>query len=109
AWLLRVTDDFAHSIVALREVKAVKYGSFVEPGKQLQLKVELAEEYAQDAKIVAFKGTGEVQGTSTVSARFSVERYNLRDRDAALAELDGQLTNHHRGVYRTLRPHGQRI
>lgn len=108
AWLVRVTDDFAHSVIVLREVKAVKYGSFVEPGKQLLLSVEWTGEYAQDARVLAFKGSGEVDGTATVSARFSVERYNLRDRDPALAELDSRLLDHYRGLYRALRPHGQR-
>ena len=55
-----------------------------------------------------YKGVGEVEGVSAVSARFAVERYNLQERDAALADADVQLVNHYRGLYRTLRPHGQR-
>src|SRR3954471_16485458 len=43
AWLLRVTDDFRHSVVVLREVRGVKYGTFMEPGRQMHIAVELAE------------------------------------------------------------------
>src|SRR5207302_1814385 len=35
AWLLRVTEDYRHSVIALREVKNVKYGTFMEPGSRL--------------------------------------------------------------------------
>src|SRR5262245_49929431 len=108
AWLVRVADDFAHSMIVLREVKSVKYGSFIEPGKQLLLTVDLAEEYSRDARTLMYKGVGDVEGVSAVTARFSVERYNLQERDAALAEIDAQLVNRYRGLYRTLRLHGQR-
>src|SRR3954466_6551563 len=43
AWLLRLTEDYRHSVIALREVKNVKYGSFMEPGKSLVATVELTE------------------------------------------------------------------
>ena len=42
AWLIRETEDFAHSVIVLKQAKTIKYGSFVEPGRQLQLRVELA-------------------------------------------------------------------
>src|SRR5947209_7056324 len=44
AWLLRLTDDFRHSVIVLREAKNVKYGTFMEPGRQLAVTVELAEQ-----------------------------------------------------------------
>src|SRR3954463_11309081 len=49
AWLLRLTDDYRHSVIVLREAKNVKYGAFMEPGKQLLLTVELAEQHEQTA------------------------------------------------------------
>ena len=106
AWLVRVTEGFVHSIIVLREVKAVKYGNFLEPGKRLVFDIELSGEYTQDTKIVAFKGTGEVDGASTVSARFTLERYCLRDRSPDLACLDDELLSHFRGLYLTLQPRG---
>src|SRR6478752_10719243 len=43
AWLIRATDDFAHSVILLKQAKTIKYGSFVEPGRQLELRVEMVE------------------------------------------------------------------
>ena len=88
AWLLRVSEDFKHSIIALRGARNVKYGSFLEPGRSLVTTVELAE--AADSE-VAFKGKGEMEGQASVSARFTVARYNLADRDPALHDMDAQI------------------
>src|SRR5580692_9776189 len=44
AWLLRLTDDFKHSMIVLREARNVKYGTFMEPGRQMALRVELVEQ-----------------------------------------------------------------
>src|SRR3954451_21198461 len=76
AWLLRVTDDYRHSVIALREVKNVKYGTFMEPGKSLVVSVEMVDPPA-GAPEVTFKGKGEKDGASCVSAKFTVARYNL--------------------------------
>src|SRR5579871_2820707 len=43
AWLLRVSDDFRYSVIVLREAKNVKYGTFMEPGRQMAITAELVE------------------------------------------------------------------
>ncbi len=103
AWLWRATSDFAHSVVVLREVRGVKYGNFVEPGKRLQVTVEMGE---GDGTNVNFKGAGEVNGISTVSAKLTLHAYNLRDRDASLVSLDEEMTRHYRNAYKVLRSTG---
>jgi 3-hydroxyacyl-[acyl-carrier-protein] dehydratase len=100
AWLLRVTDDFASSVIVLREAKAVKYGTFMEPGKQMAVSIELVE---RGNGLAIFKGKGETEGQSTVSARLTLAHYNLRDRDAAMQATDEQLVGHFRGLYGLLR------
>ncbi len=35
SWLLRLTEDYRHSIITLRETRNLKYGSFMEPGRQM--------------------------------------------------------------------------
>src|SRR5712664_3919765 len=80
AWLLRITEDFKHSIIVLREAKNVKYGNFMQPGKTMVVSAELAE---MDGAQAIFKGKGEMDGSSTISARIALTRYNLRDRDPA--------------------------
>src|SRR5882724_7129716 len=43
AWLIRASEDFAHSTVLLKEAKNVKYKNFVEPGQTLTVTVEVME------------------------------------------------------------------
>jgi 3-hydroxyacyl-[acyl-carrier-protein] dehydratase len=99
AWLLRITDDFRHSVTVLREVRNIKYGNFLEPGKQLTLTIDMVERQGQ---LATFKGKGECEGQSTVSARLVLASYNLRDRDARLAPTDETLVRHLRSRYELL-------
>lgn len=100
AWLLRVTDEFRYSIIVLRETRGVKYGTFMDPGKQMLVTAELVEQQGDSA---TFKGKGEVGGTATVSARFTLARYNLRERDPLLSATDDRIVSHLRGQYAILR------
>src|SRR3954470_16909410 len=56
AWLLRLSEDYRHSVIVLREAKNIKYGTFMEPGNRLNLTVELVERTEQ---LATFKGKGE--------------------------------------------------
>src|SRR5271163_1031019 len=69
AWLIRDLEDFAHSIIVLKQAKTIKYGSFVEPGRQLELRVNLT---AHDARDCVFKGAGLVDGQEMVKGRFTL-------------------------------------
>src|SRR5437660_5627199 len=69
AWLLRLTEDFRHSVIVLREARGVKYGNFVEPGRSLIVTAEVAEPLEGSGALATFKGKGEIDGTATVSAR----------------------------------------
>jgi 3-hydroxyacyl-[acyl-carrier-protein] dehydratase len=91
AWLLRLTEDYRHSVIVLREARNVKYGTFMEPGRQLDLTVELTE---QDEYLATFKGRGEVDGNTAVAARLTLGRYNLRDRNPILQATDEALVKH---------------
>ncbi len=93
AWLLRLTDDYRHSVIVLRDARNVKYGSFMQPGFSLIVTAEM-QETAVDAAEVVFKGKGEMDGVSTVSAKFTLARYNLRDRDPALEAVDQRIIAH---------------
>src|SRR5262249_53859828 len=95
AWLLRLTDDYRHSVIVLREVKNVKYGNFMAPGRQLEVQVELT---GQDTGTAAFKAKGEAQGQTTVSARYTLARYNLQERDSALRSVDERIVRHLRDL-----------
>jgi 3-hydroxyacyl-[acyl-carrier-protein] dehydratase len=91
AWLLRLSDDFAHSVIVMREARNIKYGTFMEPGKQMTVGVEMVERGDGRA---TFKGKGEAEGQATVSARVTLAYYNLRDRDEALRANDERIVRH---------------
>ncbi len=84
----------------LREAKGVKYGTFMEPGKQMAISVELIE---RGSGLATFKGKGETEGQSTVAARLTLAHYNLRDRDPAMQATDERLVRHLREQYGLLR------
>ena len=99
AWLLRISEDYAHSVIVLREAKNIKYGNFMEPGKQMLITVELVEKTAVEA---VFKGKGEMEGQSTVAARFTLARYNLRDKDISFKDTDEKMIAHYKELHRYL-------
>ena len=100
AWLLRDMEDFAHSIILLKQAKTIKYGSFVEPGRQLELKVELVSDAAPDA---TFKAVGVIDGQEMVKGRIILTRYNLRDKNPHLHATDATIVAGLRDLYATLR------
>lgn len=85
AWLVRATEDFQHSIVVLKEARNVKYGNFVQPGQTLVVTVEIVD---RDDHEVRLKASGTVGEQTTVSARLTLVRYNLADREPHKLEVD---------------------
>lgn len=100
AWLIREYEDFAHSIVVLKQARTIKYGSFVEPGRQLRIRVEMT---AWGEKECSFKGVGSIDDQEKVKGRFVLTRYNLRDKDPALHATDASIVAGLRDLYATLR------
>ena len=100
AWLIREQEDFAHSIILLKRARTIKYGSFVEPGRQLKLRVELDSQTERETE---FRGKGLIDDQVMVSGRFTMTRYNLRDRDPGLHRTDIQIVEHLRDLFGTLR------
>jgi len=99
AWLIRVTEDFAHSTILLSETQAVKYGSFVEPGTQLVVTARISEHGPARTKL---KAEGRVGSVSAVSGRLVLDRFNLADRDPALSRADELLIEELRRQYSIL-------
>jgi 3-hydroxyacyl-[acyl-carrier-protein] dehydratase len=100
AWLIREMEDFSHSIIILKQAKTIKYGSFVEPGRQLEIRVEMTSFDPHDCM---FKGCGVIDGQEMVKGRFILRRYNLRDKDAELHATDASIVGGQRDLYATLR------
>ena len=97
---MRDSEDFSKSIIILKQAKTIKYGSFVEPGRQLELRVELVSHDENDA---VFKGVGSIEGQEMVKGRFTLTRYNLRDRNPELHKTDTLIVAGLRDLYATLR------
>jgi len=100
AWLVREMEDFAHSVIVLKSAKTIKYGSFVEPGRQLTLKVDLVSHAERESVL---KGVGTVDGQEMVKGRITLTRYNLRDKDPALDATDSLMVAGMRDLFATLR------
>ncbi|PQO27032.1 3-hydroxyacyl-ACP dehydratase FabZ family protein [Blastopirellula marina] len=78
AWLVRVTNNFSHSLTVLKEARNVKYGNFVEPGEILIVKAELVK---MEGNLASLKVSGEVNGSVAVSSRIVLESYNSSGTD----------------------------
>ena len=85
AWLVRISDDYAHSLVELRQARSVKYADFVPPGSALRVDVSIVKE---EGLLVHIKGRGAVDGRTTVSGRLVLGRRNLADECASGAAID---------------------
>ena len=99
AWLVRHDEDFAHSVVLLKEARNIKYADFVEPGSQLVL---TAKQLKQDEQTTTFKAEGTVDGKPHVSARLILERYNLSETNPEDAPLDERAKNDLRCLFQRL-------
>jgi 3-hydroxyacyl-[acyl-carrier-protein] dehydratase len=102
AWLVRMTEDYKHSIVVLSEARAVKYADFVTPGHMLTMRVEQTDE---DERFIKMKFQGEVEGRTSVSGRIILERYNLAEQDPTQADLDSRMLAYQRNA-ESLLTHG---
>jgi len=88
AWLIRLSEDFAHSIVVLKQATNIKNIQFVEPGQILTVTTEIMSHNDVETKL---KAQGSVDGKTCVSARLILERYNLADRSPADAAADDDI------------------
>jgi 3-hydroxyacyl-[acyl-carrier-protein] dehydratase len=101
AWLLRLSEDFAHSIISLKEARNVKYADFVQPGQTLDVTVSILK---NDDRLTSMKMEGQMNGRPALSGRIVLERYNLADRDPHRHEIDEQLKRHFRRLQKLLLP-----
>jgi 3-hydroxyacyl-[acyl-carrier-protein] dehydratase len=98
-WLVRMSEDYAHSIIVLQEARSVKFTDFVSPGHQLQIKVE---QLKREGALVSFKFQGEVEGRVCVTGRLTLQCSNLAEEDPELAYLDEQMIVYQRNMQQRL-------
>jgi 3-hydroxyacyl-[acyl-carrier-protein] dehydratase len=103
AWLLRLSENFAHSIICLKEARNIKYADFVPPGETLEVTVSMIK---KDERLATIKVEGQAANRATLSGRLVLERYNLADRNPEQQLIDQQLTQYFRRVQKLLLPAG---
>jgi len=101
AWLLRLSENFAHSVISLKEAKNIKYADFVAPGQTLDVTVSMLK---KDDRLATFKVDGHIGSSQTLSGRLVLERYNLADRDPTLRDTDEKIIRHFRRMQKLILP-----
>ena len=99
AWLVRVQQDFAKSIIVLSAARNVRYANFVQPGKTLRCELTAMEIGDSSAK---FKGLGSVEGNQAVSARLELQCFNLASRQRRLAAADQAIIDQMRRMFQLI-------
>ena len=99
SWLVRVTSDFAHSILVLKEARQVRYGSFVSPGECLRVTVKAKRIEPTSS---AFQAVGICKEVRALQANLVLSHFNLADKDARAAVVDGHITAQLREQYRLI-------
>jgi 3-hydroxyacyl-[acyl-carrier-protein] dehydratase len=84
-WLLLESDGYQRAVVVLREARNVKFTDFVTPGQELKISANILKD---EGATVTLKVSGSVDGSSAVSGRLILERFNLADRYPELATFD---------------------
>ena len=85
AWLVRKSEDFAHSVVLLKQARNVRFQDFVGPG---QLLIVTASIIKQDVRTTTLKAEGTVDDKTAVNGRLVLERFNLADQMPDRAAAD---------------------
>ncbi len=101
AWLVRASEDFAHTMVVLKEAANVKCGQFVAPGQTLHVSAEILKDDENQTKL---KARGTVNGQTSVSARLTLAKYNLADRNPDMTEADDAMRELLRNFFGILYP-----
>ena len=99
AWLIRASEDFAHSMVVLKEARNVKYANFLSPGETLDVHAEIIKHDERETKL---KVEGLVAGQTKVSGRLVLQRYNLAQENPARQEIDRYVTHQLRKLWGVL-------
>jgi 3-hydroxyacyl-[acyl-carrier-protein] dehydratase len=99
AWLVRVSEDFRHSIISLKEAVNVKYGQFFEPGQTMTIRAEILDRGEHETRV---KASGMVNGRMIVGARLTLRQFNLADTAPMHRETDEQIIREMRSQFALL-------
>lgn len=85
AWLIRASEDFAHSIVTLQQARNLRFKNFVAPGQVLTVSADVMR---HDQRATQLDVRAMVADSVAVSGRLILERSNLADTRPDMAATD---------------------
>ena len=88
AMLVRVTNQFAQSMIVLEEARNIKYKSFVKPGDSVEL---ILEAKSIDAEGSRFFGEARIGKRKMVEAHLKLRHFNLCDEDERMGRIDRRI------------------
>lgn len=88
AWLIRVSENFAHSVVVLKATKNVKFGQFLQPGQTLVVSSKIVTDTENETVV---KAQGAIEGQVRIRAQLTLAKYNLKDVNEKQAFFDPKL------------------
>ena len=99
SWLVRVTNDFSHSMLVLKEARQVRYGNFVQPGECLRVTVK-AKQIGPDSS--SFQAQGTCQNVRALQANLELKHFNLADKNTRAGDIDRRIVAHLRQQYQLI-------
>jgi 3-hydroxyacyl-[acyl-carrier-protein] dehydratase len=91
AWLIRVSQNFANSLILLKEAKSVRYGKFVQPGQTLRIESNITK---QEGNLIYVKAEGSLEEKTTLRAQLVLQSTNAADYHPNRAFADEKLIRH---------------
>ncbi len=101
-WLVRVTDDFSHSVVVLKEARNVRYSGFVRPGQTLVVSATIQK---RCDNLTTLKALGQIDGKSVLNAMLTLNQWNLADKDPTNASIDRLLVEKQKRYWNSVFSH----
>ena len=88
AMLVRVTNQFAQSMIVLEEARNIKYKSFVKPGDTVELILEAKSINEEGSR---FFGEARIGNRKMVEASLTLRHFNLGDEDERMEGIDRRI------------------
>ncbi len=100
AWLIRVTDDFADTVIVLKEARNVRYNHFVQPGECLTMKIEILDR--SQPGLTKVKAEGYLGDRLALSGKLVLHHHKVADIFPKMAWKDTQMVEKQRRIYSLL-------
>jgi 3-hydroxyacyl-[acyl-carrier-protein] dehydratase len=88
SWLVRETENFAHSMILLEQARNVKYKSFLAPGGRIEYTVQAK---TIEENVSSFAAFGASDNERIVEANLGLRHFNLADEDPTMAAVDAEV------------------